>query len=198
MNFLAHLFLSGADDLVKFGNFIGDSVKGKSYENFEPNIRAGILMHREIDRFTDSHPIVKQCNTLFRETYGKYAGVVTDIVFDHFLAANWTDYSNESLENFVKNVEKIIETNFDKIPPEAALFVRQFMKHKRMMCYQNLDCLHDVFTKMAQFTSLPSGADAALAVIRTNYPNLRSNFQTFFKDIQIHILQYSNIYSQNI
>ena len=60
MNFLAHLYLSGSDPMVKVGNFIGDHVKGNAYQNYEIGIQQGILLHRKIDFFTDTHPLVKQ------------------------------------------------------------------------------------------------------------------------------------------
>ncbi|HEY3430492.1 MAG TPA: DUF479 domain-containing protein, partial [Cyclobacteriaceae bacterium] len=61
MNFLAHLYLSGTHQKVMVGNFIGDFVKGRNaLETFEPEIVKGIELHRGIDEFTDSHPIVTE------------------------------------------------------------------------------------------------------------------------------------------
>ena len=57
MNFLAHLYLSGDDEEQIVGNFIADHVKGKAIESYSDGIRAGIMLHREIDVFTDSHPV---------------------------------------------------------------------------------------------------------------------------------------------
>lgn len=33
MNFLAHIYLSGNDEMVQIGNFIADGIKGKQYES---------------------------------------------------------------------------------------------------------------------------------------------------------------------
>ncbi len=60
MNFLAHLYLSADDPEIQLGNFIGDFVRGRDLSSrFSPGIVKGISLHREIDEFTDRHPIVK-------------------------------------------------------------------------------------------------------------------------------------------
>ncbi|MCF6183790.1 MAG: ACP phosphodiesterase [Bacteroidales bacterium] len=107
MNFLAHIFLSGDNEAVKFGNFTGDWVKGKSYNNFPREIQKGILLHRKIDSYTDSHNTVKKSILKIRPAYGKYSGVVTDILYDHFLAQNWQIYSESSLKDYVGLTEKL-------------------------------------------------------------------------------------------
>ena len=63
MNFLAHLFLSGENEKVKIGNFIGDFVKGNKLEEYDQEIQFGIRLHREIDSYTDSHPVVLESKT---------------------------------------------------------------------------------------------------------------------------------------
>ena len=53
MNYLAHIYLSGNDPDLIFGNFIADAVPGKQYKNYSNRIQEGIILHREIDSFTD-------------------------------------------------------------------------------------------------------------------------------------------------
>ena len=60
MNYLVHIFLSGDDRRVQIGNFVGDAVKGRAYENYPLGFREGILLHREIDDYTDHHPVVRE------------------------------------------------------------------------------------------------------------------------------------------
>ena len=60
MNFLAHIYLSGDNDLLKIGNFMADSIRGNSYENYPDEIKKGILLHRSIDSFTDMHPVYRK------------------------------------------------------------------------------------------------------------------------------------------
>jgi len=102
MNYLAHAYLSGGSDEVLIGNFIGDSVKGKQYLNYRAQVQEGILIHRQIDFFTDNHALVKQCAGHFRQAYGRYSGIVTDVIFDHFLAKYWETWSVIPFPEFVR------------------------------------------------------------------------------------------------
>src|SRR5437870_13401328 len=103
MNFLAHLYLSGDDNEVKVGNFIGDFVQGKDLElRYGKRIAKGILLHREIDFFTDHHPVVKQSKDRLRPNYRHYAGVIVDIFYDHFLASKWNSHSVKLLPHYAE------------------------------------------------------------------------------------------------
>ena len=89
MNYLVHIFLSGDDRRVQIGNFVGDAVKGRAYENYPLGFREGILLHREIDDYTDHHPVVREVVDMLRGGFGRYSGVLTDIYFDHLLARSF-------------------------------------------------------------------------------------------------------------
>ena len=89
MNYLAHIYLSGDDDEdLMIGNYIGDCVKGRRISDYPFRIQCGLLLHREIDSFTDTHPVYLQSKRRFMPVAGHYAGVVCDVVYDHFLAKN--------------------------------------------------------------------------------------------------------------
>ena len=84
---------------------LGDFVKGKKYLDFPPSISQGILYHRHIDTFTDSHPAVRAATKLLREDGIRYAGVFIDIFFDHFLANDSRIFASpDDLDFFTKNV----------------------------------------------------------------------------------------------
>ncbi|HPX06218.1 MAG TPA: ACP phosphodiesterase, partial [Tenuifilaceae bacterium] len=102
MNFLAHLYLSGDNVHVRLGNFIGDHVKGKAFTHYPPDVQKGILMHRAIDSFTDNHLATAESKRLLRSGYGKYAGVVVDVFYDHLLASNWSNFSPFPLRGFTR------------------------------------------------------------------------------------------------
>ena len=89
MNFLSHLYLAGDSEELIIGNFIADAVKGSAFNQFSPGIQKGIVLHRKIDTFTDSHPVVELSKQRLRERYKKYASVIIDIYYDHYLAKNW-------------------------------------------------------------------------------------------------------------
>ena len=89
MNYLAHVYLSGTDQDLSIGNFIADHVKGKAYLDYPDSIQRGILLHRKIDHFTDSHPLFKKNVSLLFPQYRHYSRVIVDMFFDHVLAVHW-------------------------------------------------------------------------------------------------------------
>lgn len=116
MNFLAHIYLSGDSDLVTIGNFMADGIKAKDYRKYEREIQIGILLHREIDTYTDAHPTVRKSTKRLHKKYGHYSGVIVDILYDHFLAKNWHRYSKIPLNKYVEDFYNSLEDNFDKLP----------------------------------------------------------------------------------
>ena len=64
MNFLAHFLLSGDDHDLLLGNLLGDIVKGRVeryvHAGTTERIRDGIRLHRTIDSFSDTHPVVRR------------------------------------------------------------------------------------------------------------------------------------------
>ncbi|HEX7680792.1 MAG TPA: ACP phosphodiesterase [Thermoanaerobaculia bacterium] len=116
MNYLAHLFLAGADAESLIGNLAGDFVKGRIGEEFAPAIAEGIRRHRKIDAFTDSHPAVAAFRRVLFPEHGHYAGVIADVFFDHFLAADFRRYAPEPLEAFLTRVYATIDPHVDRLP----------------------------------------------------------------------------------
>jgi len=116
MNFLAHQYLSGNNNQLKIGNFIADAVKGKQYLNYSKDIQNGILLHREIDTFTDNHTLVKKSKQHLNARYGHYKGVIIDIFYDHFLAKNWSNYHLMPLEKYTAKTYILMQENSNDLP----------------------------------------------------------------------------------
>lgn len=188
MNFLAHLYLSGNDEEIKFGNFIGDWVKGHKYELYPEKIKQGILLHRHIDHYTDHHPVVHNSIVRLRPAYGKHAGISVDILYDHFLANNWTSYSDRDIVEYVEDFHKYVLKNLSILPENAKRFAFPFIRNKRLLCYADLDCFKDVLEKMAIYTSMPDKAEDAMLIIKHDYRLFEDEFKRFFKELR----QYAN------
>ncbi|MGB0879588.1 MAG: ACP phosphodiesterase, partial [Polaribacter sp.] len=111
MNFLAHLYLSNSNTNIMIGNFIADHIRGNKFKHFHPKIQQGILLHRQIDTFTDRHSIVRKSKRRLHERYRHYDGVIIDIFFDHFLAKNWNKYSDIPLAEYIDTFYKSLVKN---------------------------------------------------------------------------------------
>lgn len=184
MNYLAHLYLSGPSDGIRLGNFIGDYVKGNRFSRYPPEIRKGILLHRQIDSFMDEHPLSHTSAELFRARYTRFSRVIIDVVYDHYLAKNWDKYSDQSLHDFVNEVHKLFITNYFILPPQVRQFLPFLIRSRRMENYQHLSGIEKTLKIMANHTVLPDHSAWAVEQIVKNDRQLQEQFTGFFEDIR--------------
>ncbi len=189
MNFLAHIYLSGDSRELLIGNFIGDYIKGKEYEKYPPAIQEGILLHRQIDYFTDTHAITKSAKKLVRERYGLYAGIVIDIFYDHFLSANWDRFSEMPLKTYVRDRYRILDSGFSMFPVGVKTWFPYFIKSNWLEAYTSFHGLVMVFKRMSYRTSLPDHSEYAVAQLQENYDLMNDYFDEFFMDLQTYVSQ---------
>ncbi|MBI2271317.1 MAG: DUF479 domain-containing protein [Bacteroidetes bacterium] len=186
MNFLAHSFLSGTSEDLLIGNFIADVVKGSAINEFNNSIKNGILLHRNIDKFTDSHPIVHKSIERLRPQYHKYSGVLVDIFYDHFLAKNWHLYSTIELKIFTGNVYALMQKNYDQLPVRSKEMLPYMIKYDWLTNYAKLEGIQNVLNGMARRTSFVSNMEKAVADLENNYSLFETEFTTFFPDLIGH------------
>ena len=183
MNFLAHLFLSGKNNQLRIGNFIGDWVKGRKYNDYPPDIRNGIILHRKIDSYTDAHHLTRRCTKLFRPKYKKYSGVVVDIVFDYFLTQNWTKYSDISLADFAESCYTVLSNEKKQLPEYVQKILPNLISSNRLVKYSTLTGLKESLETMSLYTSLPNYAEFAIGTIQENHEEINQNFILFFNEL---------------
>lgn len=187
MNFLAHIFLSGTNEQIIIGNFIGDWIKGNDFKNYPQDVQKGIIIHRSIDSFTDSHPLVRQSKSRLNDQYHKYSGIIIDIFYDHFLAYNWEKYSSVALLDFTRDLNQILTSNIEILTPDMQEFFPRFMKRKWMETYGTIEGIENVLNGMSRHTSLPDKTIDAIRILKINYDSFRDEFFEFFPLIIEHI-----------
>ena len=183
MNYLSHIYLSGDEDDIILGNFIGDFVKGRQFLKYPPNVAKGILLHRQIDSFTDTHSIINECIVKLRPRFGKHSGIVIDIFLDHFLAVNWHLYSFEKLSVFTKRFHAILLSNYFQLPARVKLIVPFLIQNKRLQSYASFQGIEKTLKIMVQHASLPSETDFAMKILEGEYPFFDQAFNRFFPEI---------------
>lgn len=187
MNYLAHLYLSGESDEIKLGNFIGDFVKGNKYLQYPERVAYGIQMHRRIDSFTDHHADVKECIKLLKSGYGRHSGIVADVFFDHFLAANWNEYSVYTLRQFSKYSHAVFLSNFRLLPFRVKQFLPFLIQHKRLESYASRENMPHVLDIMSRRTSLPDNSKWALQILHQEYNQFEALFRHFFAELTEYV-----------
>jgi len=185
MNFLGHIYLSGDDDQLIIGNFIADCVKGKKYLDYSEGIQKGILHHRIIDSFTDRNSNIQQIKMFLRPTYHLYSGVVTDLFVDHFLAANWLNFSEKPLPEFSEEVYTIFQLNYEILPQKIQGFLSNLIQRNRLLSYSEISGIEEALMIMAFKTSLPGKSTEAIRILKENYGELKTLSMQFITEISV-------------
>ncbi len=185
MNYLAHIVLSEGRPLHLVGNYSGDFIKGRNMEAYPLQMRQGALAHRAIDEFTDKHPLVHQCSDVFRPVAGRYCGIITDVVFDHFLSQHWYLVSAMSRDLYIDRVEEMLWEYRYLMPPHARKLLPSLFFQQYLRAYISIGGLHRVFTRMALRTSLPNVSDEVVGLLKENYSVLETDFLRFWKDLAV-------------
>lgn len=183
MNFLAHIYLSGADEGITIGNFIADGIKGKKYLDYPEKIQKGILLHRGIDSFTDQHPIVRQSTARLHENYGHYSGVIVDILYDHYLAKNWDQYHSQPLDEYIQDFYELLRSSFEILPTRIRRMMPYMMSDNWLLSYATIPGISNILDQMNVRTKGVSKMNFAVLELEQYYTEFETEFTSFFKEL---------------
>ncbi len=183
LNFLAHLFLAGSDEGLIIGNFIADMVKGKAYLKYSESVQKGILLHRKIDFFTDQHPLFRKTKYRIQKEQGRYSPVIVDLYYDHFLALEWSRFSNQNLDIFVEEKYAILQKNKIHLPDRAQYILPFMVQQNWLLNYAYLKPLAQIFDRMDRRTDYQSGMKIAVETLQKYYAEIQNDFLLFMPEV---------------
>src|SRR6476469_2834753 len=184
MNLLAHAHLSFQHDEILVGNMISDFVKGKKRYDYSPGIQNGIELHRRIDSFTDSHSITGEAKKYFKNTVGTYSGAFTDVAYDHFLANDPNEFSNESLQVFADYVYATLEKYKEVLPSKFAAMLPYMKQQNWIYNYKNVTGIERSFEGIVKRAVYLNESKPAFHVFIEYCDTLRPLYAKFFPDLK--------------
>jgi acyl carrier protein phosphodiesterase len=194
MNFLAHLFLSGKNEEVMVGNLLEDFVIGRIEHPrnvvYNQTLKNGILLHRLIDTFTDTNHVVSDCKVVLYEKYHKYAAVLIDIFFDHYLAIHWQDYSNEPFDEFRQRVYAAFQNHWSILPEKMKPMIESMIKHDWLNNYREFWGIERALLGISRRTKYESNMEKATADLKINYQLFDEKFSIFFPKLMLECNQF--------
>ena len=182
MNFLAHLFLSGNEEHLIVGNFLGDFLKNRQVARLPRPFQEGVRLHRKIDTFTDGHPAVRRSARRLRPVHGKYAPVILDILQDFLLAKNWERYSDVSLAEFTTGVYAILKTHLHLMPEILQERLPLMIADDWLVRYGTEEGLRFTFSRVKLRSSAPRFFENAVESLNANFEPLEADFNAFFPE----------------
>lgn len=183
MNYLAHAYLSFEIPEILVGNMISDFVKGKQILEFPPAIQQGIRLHRAIDQFTDQHPATREARVFFRPAYRLYSAAFVDVVYDHFLAADRTLFSPESLQAFSERTYASLDPFTGHFPDRFARMFPYMKSQNWLYHYQFPEGIRNSFGGLVRRAAYLDDSKTAYEVFQANYDALRTCYEQFMPEV---------------
>jgi acyl carrier protein phosphodiesterase len=184
LNYLAHSFLSFNNPDLIIGNYIADSIQGNRFDGLTDTIINGIKLHRKIDSFTDSHPIYLTSKHRFSKEFDKYSGVLMDIIYDHYLAKNFSLYSPITLQQHSNHVYALLKSNFEYLPEPAKRFYDYMTDRNVLFHYSTIEGIETVLTHLSHRIRNRYELQLAIPILENNYAEIEEEFFVFFDELQ--------------
>lgn len=186
MNFLAHAYLSFNDPEVLVGNMISDFVKGRKRLDYPEMIQHGIMLHREIDTFTDEHPVTKEAKKVFSPAVGLYGGAFMDVVYDHFLALDASQHSEREWQLFAQNVYNTLQQHYDILPEKFAGMLPYMKEHDWLYNYRFRQGIENSFRGLTHRAKYLSDSKPVFRIFEQEYAYLQDCYNRFFPFVKNH------------
>lgn len=187
MNFLAHSMFAANRPEVIVGQFCGDFVRGGNLNQFPTPVREGIRLHRQIDSYTDRHPVNLEARRLFQAPYRRFAGILTDVVYDHYLARNWSEYSDQPLREHVDHVYAALLQHFEFLPLDLQRFARFLIDKDVLASYLEFDAVEIALARISRRSERFFLLEEAGDVLQALDQPLGDCFARFFPDLLSHV-----------
>jgi acyl carrier protein phosphodiesterase len=184
LNYLAHLYLSGDDELLAVGNFCGDAIRRSQLDQYPEGMQRGVELHWLIDQFTDHHPVVERSKERIRPVYHKYASVLMDIYYDHFLALHWSKYSPVDLPAYAQSMYDLMYAH-KPILPERIQFMLPYMKRYDWLTnYAHFEGINSVLQGMGRRARFESRMEEGVRELKAYHAELEADYFEFFPDLE--------------
>lgn len=184
MNYLAHAYLSFNDPGILTGNLISDFVKGKKQFSYPSPIRKGIILHRHIDDFTDSHEVTKSAKAIFAPYYRLYASPFIDVIYDHFLAADETEFPNGSLLSFSHQTYSLLDDHVPLFPDRFRQMYPYMKQHNWLYNYRHRQGMARSFEGLVNRALYLHESSIAYNLFEKHYDQLRDHYKAFFPSLK--------------
>lgn len=185
MNFLAHFHLSPANADAVAGAFLGDFVRGpvETHVDLPEIMRRGITLHRQIDAFTDRHPVWRRSADRLAPERRRLGGIIIDVIYDHYLCRNWLSFSQQLLEEFAEFCYDCLLSRTQFMEPDVRRVVRRMREYDWLNSYREIDGIGVAFDRMSRRAPVLAEIPLAMDDFRENYEEMEGDFLEFYPEL---------------
>ena len=187
MNYLAHLRLAEDTAHSRTGNIMGDFRKFLNGQELPDEVRRGIENHQRVDRFTDHHPVVLESKKLFSQERRRFAGIILDVVFDHFLILHWEKFYEDQSEEFIQLSYTDLLGMKKIMPPHMQHIVSMMSDNDWLGSYRYLSNVGHALDGISSRLRFENTFSGAIEELEKHYVQLEANFQGFYPELVSHV-----------
>ncbi len=189
MNFLSHCQLAWPDAGLVAGAIEGDYFKGPLRGQLAADIEAGVVLHRAIDAYSDSHPVIADLRQHFPPQLRRHSGILIDLTFDYYLSHYWQRFGEQSLASFSSEVYRLLESRAPALSPGSRRMVARLVEHDLLNRYGEWDTILRSAAHIARRLRRPNSladCEPALSDLR---PELEAAFLIFYPQLGTFVTQ---------
>ena len=189
MNHFAHLVLSQPTVESTVGNLLGDFARGVDADSLPVAVRAGLINHRAVDRYTDSHPLVLDMKLHFSQRRRRFAGIALDIYFDYLLLTHWELFDKRELDELIAEFYRRMAAGQTLMPGEDMRRVtRRMIDYNWFGSYREIDSIAESLDRVAGRIRFANDFDNAIEDLQRNHESIRDGFLEFYPQLREHVL----------
>lgn len=183
MNYLAHFHLSYGDREWLLGALLGDFVKGPLVGHLEAGVEHGIVLHRRIDAFTDTHPEVRAACRRFDPRFRRFGGILLDIVFDHFLSRHWRRFHRLPLQAFSDEIYGVLADS-PQLQNSARTQAERLIRYNVLAGFGQWGTVEAALARVGDKLRRDNPLAEAPAELTRHYDDLEQLFLVFYPQLE--------------
>ncbi len=194
MNHLAHIVLSPPEPACMVGNMMGDFVRGRAVAEGGDGISRGVRLHRCIDRWTDDDPVFRRSRARLAPPFRRYAGILVDIYYDHFLARHWAEYGPEpSLTDYTARAYETLARWQPFMPARMQGYVSRLRQHDGLAASRSLAGVETQLSALARRMRRPGPLARGVAPLCEFYEELEQDFHAFYPGLRARVAAWNGV-----
>ena len=183
MNHLAHFLVAYGDDGLTAGALLADRTKGRLDGTFPAPLERGIALHRAVDAWTDQHPEVRAAARAFDPEFRRFGPIMTDVIFDHFLARQWTRFGPCAIGDFADNARACVASWGETIPADTRQAMHRMHRNGTLARYADADFVVNVLEHLGTRLRRPNPlAESGVQFTRRAHA-LELHFERFMPEL---------------
>lgn len=196
LNFLAHLYLADPSPESMLGNLLPDLHRGRLDTSvLSTAVQDGVIRHRRVDAFTDTHPVFERSRARLRGELGHFAGVVVDVIYDHCLSVGWARFHPQPRPAFIERAYAGLRASSGDLAaglaPRTRVVLAMLCDEDWITPYGNVDGVRHTLGRLSARVFERSGRrvrlETAADVLEREPSGFFDDFSEFFPELMHYV-----------